>query len=214
MRSTTRLLKTAPQAITRTYGYNNNHIISSRFISKRSPLLHDDDDEMSSSSSSRAQPLEGLLAINKPTGISSAEALRRLQKLFKPSSIFAATLQAEKEKREQESHNQRNRRKKQSAKRVDVKIGHGGTLDPMASGVLIAGIGAGTKKLQDFLVCTKTYEATAMFGAGTDTYDSEGKVIAWANWEGITREKVEEALGQFRGDIMQKPPMWVVPSPR
>ncbi|KAF8542182.1 pseudouridine synthase [Trichophaea hybrida] len=153
-------------------------------------------------------PLEGLLAINKPTGLSSAEALRRLQKIFKPSAIFADTLQAEKEKRERESHNQRVRRRNPNAVRNEVKIGHGGTLDPMASGVLIAGIGGGTKYLQQFLNCTKTYEATAMFGASTDTYDAVGKVVKWAEWEGIDREKVENALEQFKGDIMQVPPIY------
>jgi tRNA pseudouridine55 synthase len=152
-------------------------------------------------------PLEGLLAVNKPTGLSSAEALRRLQQIFKPSAIFADTLQAEKERRERESHRQRVRRRNPNAVRNEVKIGHGGTLDPMASGVLIAGIGGGTKYLQQFLNCTKTYEATAMFGADTDTYDAMGKVVKWASWEGINGEKVEKALEQFKGDIMQVPPM-------
>lgn len=156
---------------------------------------------------SKIPQLEGLLAINKPTGISSAEALRRLQHLFKPSTAFAATLEQEAAKREAESWNQRSRRKKTSAKRVEVKIGHGGTLDPLASGVLITGIGAGTKVLQRFLTCTKSYEAVLMLGADTDTYDSAGKVMHWAGWDGVTAEAVEEKLAQFRGDILQKPPM-------
>ncbi|KAI5845993.1 pseudouridine synthase [Tricharina praecox] len=158
-------------------------------------------------------PLEGLMAINKPIGISSAEALRKLQRIFKPSSIFAETLAAEAAKRERESKGQQRRRRKQSARDLEVKIGHGGTLDPMASGVLVAGIGAGTKQLQQFLGCTKTYEATALFGAGTDTYDALGKIVAWGKegscgWERITEEVIEKELGAFRGDIMQKPPIY------
>ena len=163
-------------------------------------------------------PLEGLMAVNKPAGISSAEALRKLQHIFKPSQIFAATLAAEKAKREREHQGQQRRRRKQAARDLEVKIGHGGTLDPMASGVLIAGIGAGTKQLQQFLGCTKSYEATAMFGVGTDTYDALGKIVAWGKgdvcWrEGITKELVEKELEQFRGDIMQKPPMFVSLNP-
>lgn len=166
------------------------------------------------STTSMTVPLEGLMAINKPIGISSAEALRKLQRIFKPSSIFAETLAAEAAKRERESKGQQRRRRKQSARDLEVKIGHGGTLDPMASGVLVAGIGAGTKQLQQFLGCTKTYEATALFGAGTDTYDALGKIVAWGKegscgWERITEEVIEKELGAFRGDIMQKPPMFV-----
>lgn len=152
-------------------------------------------------------PLEGLLAINKPIGISSAEVIRQLQKIFKHSRIFHDTLEVERSRRNAEAGNQRRRRKKDSATHVEVKIGHGGTLDPMASGVLITGIGGGTKVLSQFLGCTKSYEATLMLGADTDTYDALGKVTAWAGWEDVTRERVEEALGQFQGNIMQKPPM-------
>ena len=104
-----------------------------------------------------------------------------------------------------DGHNQRNRRKIKDPK---VKIGHGGTLDPLATGVLIAGIGSGTKSLQDFLLCTKTYEATILFGTGTDSYDRLGKVLAHAPTEHITKEMVEKALDQFRGKFKQLPPLF------
>lgn len=87
-------------------------------------------------------------------------------------------------------------------------MGHGGTLDPMATGVLILGVGNGTKRLGNFLECTKSYETVVLFGAATDTYDGEGKVVARAAYSHVTREKVEEALNRFRGDIMQKPPVF------
>jgi tRNA U55 pseudouridine synthase TruB len=154
-------------------------------------------------------PLEGMMAINKPTGISSAEVLRKLQKVFNPSDIFAETLFAERKRRKEESRNQKNLRRKTSARNVQVKIGHGGTLDPMASGVLIAGIGRATKKLQQFLTCSKTYEATMVFGAETDSFDAMGKVVGYAQWDGVTREMVLEKLQRFRGDILQIPPMFV-----
>ncbi|TVY12742.1 putative tRNA pseudouridine synthase, partial [Lachnellula arida] len=149
--------------------------------------------------------MEGVFAINKPTGLSSAQVLRDLQKHFNPSTLFAPWISVEKGRRAREKHNQRQRRRE---KKVQVKIGHGGTLDPLATGVLIAGVGKGTKALQDFLTCTKQYEAVVLFGASTDTYDRVGKVLRTAPYEHVTREVVEGALAQFRGKFMQLPPLF------
>lgn len=91
---------------------------------------------------------------------------------------------------------------------MQVKMGHGGTLDPLATGVLIVGVGKGTKHLQKFLHCTKSYDAEMIFGAETDTYDSEGKVVARLGYNHITKESVEQNLDQFRGKIMQVPPVF------
>ena len=107
-----------------------------------------------------------------------------------------------------ESAQERTHRSRRKDKRIQVKIGHGGTLDPMATGVLIMGVGKATKRLQGFLECTKTYEATVLFGAATDTYDVLGKVLRRAEYAHVTREKVETALGKFRGKIMQRPPIY------
>jgi tRNA pseudouridine55 synthase len=74
--------------------------------------------------------------------------------------------------------------------------------------VLIAGVGKGTKSLNDFLTCTKSYETVVLFGAETDTYDRLGKIVRRAPYEHITREAVEKALDQFRGKIMQRPPIF------
>ncbi len=89
-----------------------------------------------------------------------------------------------------------------------MKIGHGGTLDPLATGVLIAGVGRGTKSLHDFLLCTKEYEAVVLFGTSTDTYDRNGKVLKRAPYEHITKDAVEKALDQFRGKFKQMPPLY------
>ena len=78
----------------------------------------------------------------------------------------------------------------------------------MATGVLILGIGTGTKQLQGFLECTKSYEATVLFGAATDTYDVLGKVLRRAEYKHVTKESVERVLARFRGDIMQRPPIY------
>ena len=81
-------------------------------------------------------------------------------------------------------------------------------MDPLATGVLIIGVGKGTKHLQNFLMCTKAYEATLLFGAATDTYDVQGKLLSKAPYSHVTRAKVEEALDAFRGRIMQRPPIY------
>ena len=78
----------------------------------------------------------------------------------------------------------------------------------MATGVLIMGIGKGTKQLQGFLECTKSYEATILFGAATDTYDVLGKVLRRAEYKHVTKKGVEEVLARFRGNIMQRPPIY------
>ena len=90
-----------------------------------------------------------------------------------------------------------------------MKLGHGGTLDPMATGVLIVGVGKGTKHLQGFLECTKAYEAVVIFGAATDTYDVLGRVLGKAPYAHVDREGVEGALQKgFCGQIMQRPPLY------
>lgn len=89
-----------------------------------------------------------------------------------------------------------------------MKLGHGGTLDPMATGVLIIGAGKGTKELQNFLGCTKTYATVVLFGCATDTYDRLGKIVSHAPYEHVTREKVEGVLDAFRGKIMQRPSIY------
>jgi tRNA pseudouridine55 synthase len=89
--------------------------------------------------------------------------------------------------------------------KLKVKMGHGGTLDPLATGVLIIGVGKGTKCLGRFLECTKSYECVVLFGAATDSYDAVGKVVSRAEYGHVTKELVEEKLAQFRGKIMQKP---------
>lgn len=91
---------------------------------------------------------------------------------------------------------------------MQVKIGHGGTLDPLATGILVTGVGRGTKYLNSFLESTKTYETVILFGAETDTYDCLGKVVRRAPYEHITRDAVEAALGAFRGKILQRPPIF------
>ncbi|KAF2706007.1 pseudouridine synthase [Pleomassaria siparia CBS 279.74] len=143
--------------------------------------------------------LEGIFAINKPQWASSAGVLRDLQTHFQPSTLFAPWLDSTRRNMTL-SHS-----KKKHIESLKVKVGHGGTLDPLATGVLIVGVGRGTKLLGRFLECTKTYECVVLFGAATDSYDAVGKIVSRAPYDHVTRELVEEKLDQFRGKIMQKP---------
>ncbi len=147
------------------------------------------------------------LAINKPKSISSAQVLRELQNVFNPSKFFASWIETKTEERAWAARTDRKQRRRLN-RGVEVKLGHGGTLDPMATGVLVVGVGEGTKHLQSFLECTKAYEATVLFGATTDTYDILGKVLAKAPYGHVTEAAVKDALQHFRGKIMQKPPLY------
>jgi tRNA pseudouridine55 synthase len=87
------------------------------------------------------------------------------------------------------------------------QIGHTGTLDPFATGLLILLIGDATKKAAEFHRFSKTYEATIELGRATDTYDRTGVEMSRAvDLPIIHRPEVEEALMEFVGDIMQAPP--------
>lgn len=88
------------------------------------------------------------------------------------------------------------------------KMGHGGTLDPLATGVLIIGLGRGTKALPDFLGGTKTYETVVLFGKATDTYDVAGRIVTEKPHGHITRGLVEDKIKAFRGHIKQVPPLY------
>lgn len=144
--------------------------------------------------------------MNKPTGVTSADVIRKLKIHFNPSALFKPCLDLERASRAQEPKKERRKRRQ---KTPELKMGHGGTLDPLASGVLIIGVLKGTKDLPNFLGrCTKTYEATVLFGAETDTHDCLGKIIRKREYGHITREKVEEALERFRGKFLQNPPLF------
>ena len=94
-------------------------------------------------------------------------------------------------------------RKKFNMKRV----GHAGTLDPLATGVLILLLGKATKLFNKFSSFDKAYEATMLLGTSTDTADIEGKIIEKNSFEGIDQNGVEETFAKFVGDIEQIPPM-------
>ncbi len=85
------------------------------------------------------------------------------------------------------------------------KVGHGGTLDPLATGVLPVALGEATKTVQYVMDAPKSYEFTLRFGEARDTDDAEGHVIATSARRPGDAE-IEAALGAFRGEILQRPP--------
>lgn len=88
------------------------------------------------------------------------------------------------------------------------KIGHAGTLDPLATGVLIVCTGKATKRIEEFQYQTKEYVATLRLGATTPSFDLEQEIDAEYPTEHITREMVEETLKTFLGEIQQIPPVY------
>ena len=87
-----------------------------------------------------------------------------------------------------------------------LKVGHAGTLDPLATGVMIVCTGKATKRIEEFQYHTKEYIATIQLGATTPSYDLEHEIDATYPTEHITCEKIEETLKQFLGEIQQIPP--------
>ena len=87
-----------------------------------------------------------------------------------------------------------------------LKVGHAGTLDPLATGVMIICTGKATKRIEEFQYHTKEDVATLMLGATTPSYDLEKEIDATYPTEHITRELVEETLKKFIGSIEQIPP--------
>ena len=89
-----------------------------------------------------------------------------------------------------------------------VKIGHAGTLDPLATGVLILCTGKKTKEIERLQLDTKEYTATLQLGATTPSYDLEHPVDATYPTSHITRQQIESVLATFVGDIQQVPPSY------
>jgi len=89
-----------------------------------------------------------------------------------------------------------------------ARVGHAGTLDPQATGVLLIGLGQGTKFTQFLHEHLKTYRATLTLGVRTDSGDAAGKVVEARPVRGVGREEVESVLAGFQGTIEQIPPMY------
>jgi tRNA pseudouridine55 synthase len=88
-----------------------------------------------------------------------------------------------------------------------AKVGHAGTLDPQATGLLVIMIGRGTKLANSLMAADKAYEGTIRLGIATDTQDADGKVVNETDPNQITEELLAAEMKKLTGDIMQVPPM-------
>ncbi len=95
-----------------------------------------------------------------------------------------------------------------TGKKGRIKVGHAGTLDPLASGLMIVCTGKWTKRINEFMGMDKTYTGTFRLGATTPTYDRESLPINKLPTEHITAEDLEKVKTQFIGDIQQLPPAY------
>lgn len=87
-----------------------------------------------------------------------------------------------------------------------IKVGHAGTLDPLASGLLVLGYGKRTKQLMGITARTKTYTGTITLGATTASYDLETAPEPCGAWQGIQEDAIKAAFAGFHGEVLQRPP--------
>ena len=121
----------------------------------------------------RPGSIDGILVLDKPRGISSMEAVRRIKR----------------------------------ASRIK-RVGHGGTLDPMATGVIPICLGRATRLMEYMLDSSKEYVGEVRLGVSTDSYDADGEITRRSDPSGITEEDVKDVLKGFLGRIEQVPPMF------
>lgn len=98
--------------------------------------------------------------------------------------------------------------KKYKRESAPPKVGQGGTLDPLASGVLVIGIGHGTKSLQGYLDCAKTYTSVGLLGASTTSYDVTDPIMHRVNHSHVSPELITSLLPYFTGPLLQYPPLY------
>lgn len=118
------------------------------------------------------QPLDGLLLVDKPAGMTSHDVVAKIRRTFKAE-----------------------------------RVGHGGTLDPSATGLLIIMLGRATKLSDRLMGGDKTYTGTARFGTTTSSQDLDGEVLSQTPPGDLTRDVVQAGFDKLTGDIYQTPPM-------
>lgn len=88
------------------------------------------------------------------------------------------------------------------------KMGHAGTLDPIATGLLIIGVGPGTKKMNDFIKLDKTYQTEILIGVKTDTADLDGEFLEEVKVENIDRKKLNSIINNLTGQLKLPVPLY------
>ncbi|KAI9502119.1 pseudouridine synthase, partial [Coemansia spiralis] len=149
--------------------------------------------------------LSGLFAVNKPPGISCAGVLDYLKRnLGMENNAMPFAEHFEREEGLRKTGKKVFRRKYPST----LRVGHAGTLDVEAAGVLVLGVNNGCKLLSDYLVGDKSYLATGRLGVATDSYDAEGRITDVSPTESVTSDMILNVIPQFVGSIKQIPPLY------
>lgn len=136
---------------------------------------------------------EGLFAVYKPLEWTSQDVVAYIRGMLTRDARDRGAIGKKRDKGRKKKH---------------LKVGHGGTLDPLATGVLVIGVGRGTKELQGYLSGNKKYVASVELGFETDTLDMEGNITRTASFDHVTKQSIEAILPQFIGNITQVPPIY------
>lgn len=124
--------------------------------------------------------MNGILLVDKPSGWTSFDVVNKVRRLIETSGLHTSN-------------------------RKRFPVGHTGTLDPLATGLLVLMLGTYTKKVPEYTKLDKTYEVTMRLGQTSTTGDEEGEKSAVSDRQ-PTKEEIHIALARFEGDIMQTPP--------
>jgi tRNA pseudouridine55 synthase len=138
------------------------------------------------------KPMDGILLVDKPAGVTSFYVVNRVRWAMVQAFPGLAP--------------RRGGRPAGTPKPPRFKCGHAGTLDPLATGLLVVLVGKGSRLAPFLMGLDKTYTATVRFGAGTDTLDRDGEIICTAPVP-ASLDEVKACLDRFRGEIMQVPPI-------
>lgn len=140
--------------------------------------------------------MNGLLLIDKPVGWTSFDVVAKVRGVLRQSSSNQSLVESQKGLKTIDY--------RLETRAPKVRVGHTGTLDPLASGLLILVIGSYTKRAQEFSKLDKTYEVELTLGATSETGDSEGPLVEVKGKRPDNRE-IEKILESFVGEIMQTP---------
>jgi tRNA pseudouridine55 synthase len=136
--------------------------------------------------------VDGILNVDKPLGMTSHDVVAAIRKMARPGGVsFSGSA----------------RRRPDTSGDRPLKVGHAGTLDPLATGVLLVCLGRATRVSEYLMRSPKTYRATLELGVTTTTHDAEGEITSRSP-VGMTLEDVAAALPAFVGSIQQVPPRY------
>ncbi|KAJ2078917.1 pseudouridine synthase pus4 [Coemansia sp. RSA 988] len=154
---------------------------------------------------SAALSMNGVFAVNKPPGISCTGLLDYFKRNIGRGAAAVPFEKHYEQEKELRASGQKIRRRRYS---LNLRVGHGGTLDVEAAGVLIVGVNKGCKILGEYLNCGKSYLASARLGVATESCDAEGIITKLADPHAVTGDMLSAAIPKFVGKIEQMPPIY------